>query len=102
MRDDVEDKRVHGEDPGVALARVGVAAADDDQVKGGGVRELVAWLVGRVEERERAVGGDGGERADVRVADLGDERGAVGVEKDGDFEGVGGGRGAGGGGAHVE
>jgi len=102
VRDDVEDKRVHGEDPGVPLTRVGVTAADDDQVKGRGIREQVAWLVGRVEEGKGAVGSDRGEGADVRVADLDDEWGAVGVEEDGDFQWVGGGHGAGANGAHVE
>jgi hypothetical protein len=83
VRHDVQDELVHAQDPLVLLARVGVPAANDNQVERGRVREVVG-LLGRVEEREDGIGGHGADGADVRGPDVGDEGRLVRVEQDGD------------------
>lgn len=87
VRDHIEDELVDAQDPRVPLARVGVSAANDDQVEGFGVGEAIS-LLGRVEEDELGIGADGADGADVRVADLGDDGRAVRVEEDGDPQGA--------------
>lgn len=91
VRDHVEDELVDAQDPRVPFARVGVPAANDDQVERVRVGEATiggGLLLGRVEEDELGIGGDGGEGADVRVPDLGDDGRAVRIEEDGDPEGA--------------
>lgn len=83
--DYIQNEFVDAQDPLVLLARVGVPSANDDQIKGLRVWEVL-WLICRIEEGEGDIVGNGADGACVRVPDFGDEGRAVRVEEDGHVE----------------